>query len=303
MLTTSKPNVIDSLDQFSALDFAKLAPRREPDKALMCSPEHFRVIDVKNPYMEGNAGAIDHEKARAQWEALKATFERLGYPVEVIPGAEGCEDMVFAANQTLPGLDADEKPYVLLSNMRHPSRQKEVPYFRDWFEARGYQILSLPNTEMLLEGQGDALWHPGKKLIWGGYGHRTDRSTYDVVSSMLGVPVIALKLVTDKFYHLDTCLSLINETTAMAVPEAFDAEGLAMLRRAFPDLIEIPESEALDCFAGNALALGGKHVIMHPGASRTVAQLRAKGLDVVEVDTSEFMKSGGSVFCMKMMIY
>ena len=303
MLTTSKPTVIDSLDQLKALDFASLAPRREPGKALMCTPDHFRVIDVKNPYMEGNAGAIDLPKAKAQWETLKATFERLGFPVEVIQGDPDCEDMVFAANQTLPGLDADDQPYVVLSHMRHESRQKEVAHYRAWFEARGYRILTLPNTEMLLEGQGDSLWHHGKKLIWGGYGHRTDRSTYDVISEMLGVPVVALRLVTDKFYHLDTCLSLINETTAMYVPEAFDAEGVAMLRAAFPNLIEIPESEALGCFAGNALALGGRHVIMHPGATETVARLKAHGLDVVEVDTSEYMKSGGSVFCMKMMIY
>jgi N-dimethylarginine dimethylaminohydrolase len=156
---------------------------------------------------------------------------------------------------------------------------------------------------MLLEGQGDALWHPGKKLIWGGYGHRTDRATYDVVSEMLGVPVVALRLVSDTFYHLDTCLSLVNETTAMVVTEAFDAEGVAMLRAAFPNLIEIPEAEALGCFAGNALALGGRYVVMHPGATETVARLRAHGLEPIEVDTAEYMKSGGSVFCMKMMIY
>jgi len=303
LLTTSKPTVIDTLDAFKALDLATLAPRREPDKVLMCSPDYFCVIDVKNPYMEGNAGAIDLDKAKAQWELLKATFERLGFPVEVIPGAAGCEDMVFAANQTLPGLDAEDRPYVLLSNMRHPSRQQEVAHYRAWFEAHGYRILELPSADMLLEGQGDALWHPGKKLIWGGHGHRTDRSTYDVVAALLGVPIVALRLVTDKFYHLDTCLSLINETTAMVVPEAFDAEGLAMLHEAFPNLIEIPASEALGCFAGNALALGGRHVIMHPGATQTVSRLRAQGLDVIEVDTSEYMKSGGSVFCLKMMIY
>lgn len=303
MLTTSKPSVIDSLDQLRALDFESLPPRREPDKALMCSPDHFCVIDVKNPYMEGNAGAVDLAKARQQWETLKATFEALGYPVEVIPGAEGCEDMVFSANQTLPGLDEDDKPFVLLSNMRHPSRQQEVPHFRAWFEARGYRIHELPRVDMLLEGQGDALWHPEKKLLWGGYGHRTDRSTYDVVADMLRVPVVALRLVSDTFYHLDTCLSLINSTTAMAVLDAFDAEGTAMLRAAFPHLIEIPTQEAVECFAGNALALGGRHVVMHPGAVETMARLRAIGLEPVEVDTSEYMKSGGSVFCMKVMIY
>ena len=39
------------------------------------------------------------------------------------------------------------------------------------------------------------------------------------------------------------------------------------------------------------------------GANEANAKLRSAGFNVVEVDTSEFMKSGGSVFCLKMMVY
>ena len=37
--------------------------------------------------------------------------------------------------------------------------------------------------------------------------------------------------------------------------------------------------------------------------SKVEEKLKGEGFKVYEVDTSEFMKSGGSVFCMKMMHY
>ena len=35
---------------------------------------------------------------------------------------------------------------------------------------------------------------------------------------------------------------------------------------------------------------------------RTIAAVREAGFEVIALDTSEFLKSGGSVFCMKLMI-
>ena len=40
---------------------------RRPDRVLMTTPEHFDVEHVINPHMQGNLGAVDHERARAQW--------------------------------------------------------------------------------------------------------------------------------------------------------------------------------------------------------------------------------------------
>jgi N-dimethylarginine dimethylaminohydrolase len=65
----------------------------------------------------------------------------------------------------------------------------------------------------------------------------------------------------------------------------------------------VSRREATDYFACNAHALDGKTVIMQRGAREAVSRLGALGFRVVEVDTGEFLKSGGSVFCLKMMIY
>ena len=304
--------VIQTPQELSKLNWAEIPARIEPQRILMCSPEYFDIIDVKNTFMEGQAGHLDKAKAMQQWQTLKQTFETLEHEVLVIPGAEGLEDMVFAANQVLPGQDADGNKYVVLSTMRHPSRQKEVPYFKTWFEQQGYRVIDLPATvesseskqqAVWLEGQGDALWHSNKELLWGGYGHRSSLSAYESLAEVLQIPIIALALNHPSFYHLDTAFSVLAEETVMICPDAFAQDGLDLIRAAFSRVIEVSEAEAAQFFTCNALSLDNKTVILQQGANEANAKLRSAGFNVVEVDTSEFMKSGGSVFCLKMMVY
>ena len=103
--------------------------------------------------------------------------------------------------------------------------------------------------------------------------------------------------------HLDTCFCVLSDEAALYFPDAFDAEGRALLASMFPRLIEVCEEEATRSLACNAHAVDGKTVILQRGAVDTVARLRAEGFCAIEVETDEFLKSGASVFCMKMMIY
>lgn len=285
------------------LDVAALAPRPEPQRVLMCTPEHFDVVDVKNVYMEGNIGRVDRAKAQQQWRQLRDVFRAAGHEVLTIDGVPGLEDMVFAANQVLPGMGADGQPYVLLSHMRHAARRGEVPHYRDWFQRAGYAIHELPADAGFFEGQGDAIWHPGKRLLWGGHGPRTSMRSYRQVAKVLGIPVITVELVHEGFYHLDTCFCVLAPDAVLIHPAAFDAESLAMIHAMFPRVLEVGEADASQCFACNAHSLDGKKVVLQRGARDTVALLRSEGFEPIEVETSEYLKSGGSVFCLKMMIY
>lgn len=295
--------LIRTLAELARLEKDALRERPEPGRVLMCTPEHFDVVDVKNPFMQGNVGRVDKRRARTEWEALRRTYEATGHEVVTIRGADDLEDMVFAANQVLPGLGSEGRPYVLLSRMRHPSRRREVPVYRRWFEQHGYDVLELSEDAGCFEGQGDAIWHPCKQLLWGGYGPRTTLSAYEQISEKLAVPVIALALIHPNFYHLDTCFCVLSRDAALYFPGAFDDVGRALLARMFPRLVEVSEGEATRSLACNAHALDDETVIIQRGAAETVARLRAEGFRVIEVETDEFLKSGGSVFCMKMMIY
>lgn len=294
------------------LDPTALPAIARPGRVLMTSPEHFEVAYVINPHMEGNIGDVDPGRARAQWAALRDTYERLGFPVTTLPGQAGLPDMVFCANQTLPYHTPGGERGVVLSRMHAPQRADEVSHFAGFFEGEGYSVHPLdpdlpgdPTTGsgQSFEGMGDALWHPGRYLLYGGYGYRTDREVYARFTDTLGVPVVPLQLTDPDFYHLDTCLCPLDEQTALLYPGAFTDEDLRTLRAQFPRTIEAPEDEARTLFACNAHTPDGEHVIIQKGCTKTNGLLRAGGYTPVEVETDEFLKSGGSVFCMKLMFW
>jgi len=290
-----------------------IAARTEPRNVLLCSPEHFDIVDVKNVHMEGNEGNLDRELARQQWQALKSTYDQLAAKgllaeVMVIPGAPGCEDMVFCANQTFPWQSSDGEKLVVLSRMRHESRQREVPHFEAYFEKLNYTTHHFSNNVSLFEGMGDTIPHYGKQLLYGGYGHRSEVAAYQELVEKVGVPIVCLELINPKLYHLDTCFIPIDEDQVLLCPDAFTAEGLATLRQLFKNVIEIPLEEADGFFSLNAHIIndkvsGRKAAILQSGSTHTAKALKDNGFEVIELDTSEYMKSGGSVFCMKIMIY
>jgi N-dimethylarginine dimethylaminohydrolase len=275
-----------------------------PGKVLFTAPDFFQVEYSINPHMEGMLGAVDAMVARQQWDALRAVYERLGFDVHTVPGVRGLPDMVFCANQTLPYRRPDGDTGVVLSRMHARQRQPEVEHYRSFFLDRGYDLHELdPPLEGSLEGMGDAIWHPGRFLLWGGHGFRTDLQVYEWLSEALGFTTVALRLEDPYFYHLDTCLSPLDERTALIFPGAFDDEGLTLLERGFERLLEAPENEARRLLAVNAHCPDGKHVIIQKGCEQTSGTLRQAGFEVIEVETGEFLKAGGSVFCLKLMFW
>ncbi len=283
-----------------ALEGLPAMPR--PRRVLLAAPDFFDVQYVINPHMEGQIGQVDRAEARGQWMALCAAYEDLSIPTHVVPGAAGLHDMVFCANQTLPFQRSDGSRGVVLSRMHAPQRRAEVPHFARFFSGQGYDVLAL-EEETDFEGMGDALWHPGHALLWGGHGIRTDPAAYDEISRKLGVPILTLRLDDPDFYHLDTCLSVLDARSALIYPGAFDADGLALLHHFFAQLIEAPEEEARRGFACNAHCPDEKHVLIHTGNDETMRHLCNAGFEPIEIDTSEFLKAGGSVFCMKQMFW
>lgn len=275
-----------------------------PRRVLMAKPDFFEVAYVINPHMEGHVGAVDRSVAMEQWKTLRRAYESISIPADTVRPVEGLPDLVFAANQTFPYYDpTDGTRGVVLSRMRAPERRDEVSHFARFFRSQGYEVTQLPNPTSEFEGMGDALWHPGRHLVWGGYGFRTAAETYEALATRLEVPVIGLRLVDERFYHLDTCLSMLDERSVLVYPPALEAEGLALVRHFFPRVIEAPEDEAVELFACNAHCPDERHVFIQRGCAVTIERIREAGFEPIELETEEFLKSGGSVFCMKQMFW
>jgi N-dimethylarginine dimethylaminohydrolase len=270
------------------------------NRVLLCPPTYFDVVDHKNAYMSGTS-AVDREKAEQQWQSLYSALEQAGCEIETINPVPGLEDMVFAANQVFVGFHERIGKFIVPSRMVHASRQREIPFYVEWFRQRGFQVIDLNLGEGdRLEGHGDLLWHPDRSRIYGGYGFRSTRTGVDkFCQAMLkmGVPVVPLQLADHFCYHLDTCLCPLNNEAVLIYPAAYSPESLAALRGFWKRVHELTSEEA-HRFMGNGIAVNGRYLTPYL-TPHLEDILRAENLQPIILDTSEFEKSGGSLFCMK----
>lgn len=274
-----------------------------PKKVLMCEPKYFDINYIGNEYMTNLNADFDKNLAMKQWNELKFTYENLGLEVSIIPPAEGLVDMVFTANQSLPFIDSDGNKKVVLSKMRNPQRADEVKHFEDFYLKDGYEVIKLPEEIEYFESMGDAIIDYKRKIIFGGYGYRTHENVYDFLKEVTDYEIVKVRLMNKYFYHLDTCFSLLNAHTAMICREAFSDEDFRNITNRFSDIIEVSLEENKNSFACNCHCPDGQNTIIDKRAKETKEILERNEFNVTTVDTSEFMKSGGSVFCMKMMYF
>ncbi|MBL7977478.1 MAG: amidinotransferase [Bacteroidetes Order II. Incertae sedis bacterium] len=271
------------------------------DRLLMVNPTFFDVAYVINPHMEGQIGNVNRKKALNEWQKIVDLYASLGLSMEILKGEQGLPDMVFCANQTLPFIGTNGEKGVFCAQMHAPERKPEVAFFQAYFAEKGYKVKALPDAaDSDFEGMGDALWHPGRRLLWGGYGFRTGLEVYEGLARALEVPVLALELRDPEFYHLDTCMCLLDDSSVLVYPGAFQPQGLALIHEVFSNVIEAPEDEARRLFAVNAFCPDQRHVLIQNGCSETARRLQWAGFTVIPCETGEFIKAGGSVFCMKL---
>ncbi|MGH7255202.1 MAG: dimethylarginine dimethylaminohydrolase family protein, partial [Nitrospirales bacterium] len=123
-------------------------------RLLVCPPDYFQIDYEINPWMNRHH-AVDPERARRQWERLMQTLEReAGAVLERMVPVPGLPDMVFTANA---GVVFGRR--AVPSRFRHPERQREETHFEAWFEAHGYELITLP-AGVYFEGAGDLLGVP-----------------------------------------------------------------------------------------------------------------------------------------------
>jgi len=269
-----------------------------PDRAathrhyLMCPPTYFAIAYAINPWMHPDDpdGAVDTDRAMAQWEELRRTYVALGHEVSLIDPAPGLPDMVFAANGAVV---VDGK--VFGSRFRHVERLPEAVRYVEWFKTNGMRH-GVRDTYLplaLAEGEGDFLTTSSRILA--GTGFRTDREAHRELAELVGRPVVSLELVDPRLYHLDTALAILDDETIAYFPRAFTPESQELLRGMYPDAILADHADAM-VLGLNAVS-DGRHVVLPVQAAGLIRQLTDRGFEPVTVDVSELRKSGGGPKC------
>jgi N-dimethylarginine dimethylaminohydrolase len=240
----------------------------------MTPPTFFTVEYAINPWMDTST-PVDTHLAMNQWEALRQTYKELGHTVELVEPVAGLPDMVYAANG---GLLVNGRAVV--ARFAYPQRAGEAAAYVN-------------------EGQGDFLVVGA--IVLAGYGFRTDLRAHDEIAAAVEMPVVSLELVDPRFYHLDTALAVLDDTTIAYYPPAFSEESRTRLLELFPDAIEVATTDAY-VLGLNAVS-DGRNVV-HPAAATGFAgQLSDAGFVPIGVDLSELLKGGGSIKCCTLEVY
>jgi N-dimethylarginine dimethylaminohydrolase len=256
----------------------------------MTPPRFFAVDYAINPWMD-TTKPVDAALAKTQWQQLHDLYLRLGHSVDLVEPVPGLPDMVYAANG---GLIIDGT--ALVARFKYPQRQQESVAYGEWLQAQGFKPV---NAKHVNEGQGDLL--PVGGIILGGHGFRTALRAHSEIAAIFDRRVISLELVDPRFYHLDTALTVLDDTTIAYYPPAFTYVSRAHLETLFPDAIVVDSSDAY-AFGLNAVS-DGRHVVLPAAAAGFAQQLSGAGFEPIGVEMSELLKGGGSVKCCTLEVY
>jgi N-dimethylarginine dimethylaminohydrolase len=268
---------------------------------LLTDPAHFEVSYTINPWMTPSAwqqaAPRNREAARASFQSLVHALKETGAKTIVIDGAAGLPDMVFPANA---GTVFNRR--ALVARFRHPERQGEEQHFMRAFDY--LKRLDIIDEAVYLpegcwqEGAGDCIWDASRQTFWTGYGPRSHFEAIAHIQDFFGMPVTALELITERFYHLDTCFLSLSGGEVLYYPPAFSRASLAAIRDRVPaDLLIEASSEDASRFSVNAVNIGRTIIMARPPA-RLEAELSERGYEVKSVNLDPFIMAGGGAYCM-----
>jgi N-dimethylarginine dimethylaminohydrolase len=253
---------------------------------LMCPPEWFGVDYVINPWMAGNVHRSSRDLAFAQWKGIHNVLRGVA-DVRLLHPEPHCPDMVYLAHGALV-----HHGVAALSSFTHPQRRAESEHLSRWLEAHGFLLWNTPR-ETGFEGEGDITFNAEGTHLWAAHGVRTCRHAHRHVADAWHVPVTSLHLVDPRFYHLDTCFTPLLGGYLLYYPAAFDQGSNASIEAAYPaqKRIDVSEQDATH-MACSALNIG-RTVFTGELSAGLAQRLFDAGLDVVQLELSEFIKGGG----------
>jgi N-dimethylarginine dimethylaminohydrolase len=275
-------------------------------------PNTFEITsmqDKQNPYIDVHS-TVNRREVEKEHHALTRQFIS---PVYIYKAeATRLPDLVFVANGGL-SLPRLPEPCVLLPYMKYSQRKRELPFLRMMFRELGVQTIDFPGSSLApFEGQAELKWFHGGTLAVGGYGHRSTKKSFEILTTLLtriythhGLTppkILAIPLESDDYYHLDVAM-LEYGNQCIVHKRAFSEHSLTLLRKFLgPKNVHVLDTK--DSFCLNSIVDGNTlitHKITDAKAKRALASLT--GLRIKEVDTTEFERSGGSVRCMTLDIH
>jgi N-dimethylarginine dimethylaminohydrolase len=258
----------------------------ELQKVIVCPPTHMSITEVINEtqkhYLEDN---IDETLATKQHRNFVQAMIANGVDVYSLPPSEQYPEQVFTRDIGFTLGDT-----VFVSNMGSNIRSGEENILKSWLDEQQLSYSSF--TGYSVEG-GDIIID--RDIVYIGISGRTSKRTLKHISHSLSEYTVKPIPIDKSYLHLDCVFNVISPTEALVFSPALREEELNFLSKRYK-LIEVSKEEQFT-MGTNVLSIGNKKIFSLPCNKQVNEQLRKKGYDVVEIDISEIIKSGGSFRC------
>ena len=248
---------------------------------------HDRRALVRHPSSRLAEGLVTHiertpvdvDLAVQQWEGYVAALHAAGWSTIEVPPLEECPDSVFVEDAVVMYGDR-----AVITRPGADERKPETAAVATVLGDLGYDVVAIeaPGT---LDG-GDVLKHDD--TVWVGTGGRTNAEGVAQLTAFLepyGARVVAVPL--EKVLHLKSAVTALPDGTVVGYEPLVDDPGV------WDSFLPVPEESG-----SHVVLLGGDTVLMSADAPRSQALFESRGLRVVTVDISEFIKLEGCVTCL-----
>ncbi|WP_390629056.1 dimethylarginine dimethylaminohydrolase family protein [Bacillus litorisediminis] len=256
---------------------------------ILCEPQYMTIRQVINDTQKKFKDVGIHiETAMKQHKQLVQTLRDHDIDVTLLPPRRKFPEQVFTRDIgfTLGGI-------IYVADMAHDVRKGEEQMLKHWLEDQEISYFNLVGNH--IEG-GDVLID--RETIYIGISNRTDQETIQYLQSIIRDFEVVAVPFTEKYLHLDCVFNIISPKEALFFPEAFTQKEIDFLASRY-ELIEVNGEEQFQ-LGTNVLSIGNKKILSLPVNTEVNSELRKRGYEIIEVDITEIIKSGGSFRCCTM---
>jgi N-dimethylarginine dimethylaminohydrolase len=255
-------------------------------RVILCQPQYMTIREVINETQEHfkNEG-IHIERALEQHGELVKSLKNNGIEVILLPYHKKYPEQVFTRDI---GFTLGQTIFV--AKMATDVRAGEENVLKQWLDDEDISYYNLEGE--IIEG-GDVVID--QETIYVGLSNRTNQKAAEQLQLLLNQYNVIPIPFKDKYLHLDCVFNVVSPEVALIYPNALTKKDIELFSSRY-ELIEVSEEEQFQ-LGTNVLNIGNKKVLSLPVNEKVNKQLRNRGFQVIEVDITEIIKSGGSFRC------
>ncbi|MFC7686240.1 dimethylarginine dimethylaminohydrolase family protein [Ureibacillus sp. GCM10028918] len=258
-------------------------------RVIMCQPQYMTIRQVINETQEHfKDEGIHIERALEQHTNFVNMLKEYDIDVILLPYHKKYPEQVFTRDI---GFTLGETIFV--ANMATDARAGEENVLKQWLEDEEISYFNLVKEH--IEG-GDVI--VDQDTIYVGLSSRTDEKATAHLKRLLHKFKVVTIPFKDKYLHLDCVFNVVSPDLALIYKPALTKEDIELFSSRY-ECIEVSEEEQFQ-LGTNVLSIGNKRVLSLPVNKHVNNELRKRGFEVIEVDITEIIKSGGSFRCCTM---